>query len=97
MAIIKAGTILAFCGGEWSDKWTTRPFTVLKDFDQQVVVDAYRAGFVPKDEWDELDEHGFAGWLTRSGYIEDVPNSYNWYVGAYGEFDPQIATSANHG
>ncbi|WP_028753697.1 hypothetical protein [Rhizobium leucaenae] len=90
MAKIEAGTILAFAGGEWSDNWTTGPFNVLRDFDQQEVVDAFRAQFKPKDEWDEPDETAFIAWLTVNGYIEDAPKSYRWYVGAYGEFTPVI-------
>jgi hypothetical protein len=36
------------------------------------------------------DEHGFTAWLTLNGYIRDVPNSYNWYLGGY-DFEPVIA------
>lgn len=91
MATIEKGTILAFCGGEWSDKWTTGPFNVLRDFDQKEVVDAFRAQFKPDYEGDEASESEFIAWLTLNGYIADVPKSYRWYVGAYGEFAPVIA------
>lgn len=90
MAIIEAGTILAFCGGEYSDKWTTGPFEVINTFDQKEVADAFRAQFKPEDEWDEPDENGFIAWLTLGNYICDVPQSYRWYVGSYG-FNPVIA------
>lgn len=90
MATIKAGTVLSFSGGEWSDKWTSGPFNVLRDFDQAEVVKAYREGFVAEDEWHKPDEHGFSAFLAGAGYIEDVQHSYNWYVGAYGDFEPHI-------
>lgn len=90
--IIKKGTILSFSGGEWSDKWTSGPFEVLRDFDQKEVSDLYVNGFVKADEWDEPDEHRFHEFLRSSGYIVDVPNAFNWYIGAYGEFEPSIAT-----
>jgi hypothetical protein len=91
MAIIEAGTILALCGGEYSDKWTTGPFEVVKDFDQKEVVDAYREQFSPKNEYDEPDETGFIAWMMASNYIRDVPLSYSWYVGSYGDFSPVVA------
>jgi hypothetical protein len=90
MATIAKGTLLSFCGGSYSDKWDYGPFEVLKDFDQKEVADAYVAQYVGRHEWDRPDEHGFVSWMTASGYIEDVPNSYSWYVGDY-EFAPVIA------
>lgn len=91
MATIKAGTMLSFSGGEWSDKWTSGPFNVLRDFDQEETADAYQEGFVKVDKWDKPDEDRFIAWLCDNGYIEDVAESYCWYVGAYGEFTPVIA------
>lgn len=41
MAQIVAGTMLAFSGDQYSDKWTTGPFEVLKGFDQADVVAQY--------------------------------------------------------
>lgn len=90
MATIEAGTILAFCGGEYSDKWTTGPFEVINTFDQKEVVDKYRAQFKPENDYDTPDESGFIAWLTLSNYIRDIPESYRWYIGGY-DFDPVIA------
>ncbi|RWX22160.1 hypothetical protein EHH54_39395 [Rhizobium leguminosarum] len=90
MAKIVEGTMLSFSGGEWSDKWTNGPFEVIKEFDQQETVDAFRAQFQPEDEWDKPDESEFAAWLTLNNFIRDVPRSYNWYMGGY-DFEPVIA------
>ncbi|PKA40430.1 hypothetical protein CWR43_28020 [Rhizobium sullae] len=95
MATIKEGTILAFSGGSYSDKWTTGPFDVLRDFDQAEVVAAYAASYAGKrDEWGEEvegDQAGFISFLTLGGYIRDVARSYNWYTGDDYDFDPVIA------
>lgn len=91
MATIKAGTMLSFSGGEYSDRWTNGPFSVLRDFDQAAVIEEYKSAFVKRNEWDAPDEYGFGDFLIRAGYIEDVPESYCWYVGAYGEFSPVIS------
>ncbi|MBZ9888141.1 hypothetical protein LB559_09335 [Mesorhizobium sp. BR1-1-3] len=91
MAKIAKGTILSFCGGEWSDRWTSGPYNVLQDFDQKEVVDRCRSEFVKAYEWHEPSEDGFAAWLELNLYIEDVPESYSWYVGSYGDFTPTIA------
>lgn len=94
MAKIEAGTVLAFCGGEYSDKWTTGPFNVLRDFDQREAVDAFRAQFKPEHQWDEPSEDRFIAWLTANGYIVDAPKSFSWYVGSYGDFTPVISPDA---
>jgi hypothetical protein len=90
MAKIAKGTKLSFSGGEYSDKWDYGPFEVMVDFDQAEVCAVYIAQHAPRDEWDKPDEHGFVAWLTLNGYIRDVPNSYNWYLGGY-DFEPVIA------
>lgn len=95
MAKIVEGTILAFSGGSYSDKWTTGPFDVLRDFDQAEVVAAYQASYAgQRDQWDEEvegDQNGFVAFLTLGGYIRDVARSYNWYTGDIFDFDPEVA------
>lgn len=89
MGVVKKGTFLAFSGGEYSDKWTNGPFEVLQDFDQKSVVDAYLSQRVPKDKWDIPQDYEFISWMSLQGYIRDVENSYNWYLGSYA-FEPEI-------
>lgn len=90
MAKIDAGTMLSFSGGEYSDKWDFGPFNVLRDFDQKAVSDEYASQYKPKSRWDRPNEHGFVAWLAANGYVEDVPNAFNWYLGGY-DFEPVIA------
>lgn len=49
MATIKKGAVLSFSGGEYSDKWTSGPFTVLRDFDQERTVVTFRLDGAPRD------------------------------------------------
>ena len=94
MAQIVAGTMLAFSGGQWSDKWTTGPFEVLRDFDQADVVSQYLESIKGRKdafgEDEEADEHGFTAWLTRNGYIVDVDKAFRWYLGNM-DFEPLIS------
>lgn len=93
--IIKAGEVLVIETGEYSDHCFIGPFKVLKDIDQVNVpkeyADAWKAGLVPHFYHEESHEtpDGFAPWLIRAGYIEDVPNVHNWHVGSYGAFEPE--------
>lgn len=93
--IIGKRTMLSFSGGEWSDKWTYGPFEVLRDFDQKEVAELYVSGFEKVDEWDRPDESRFWEFLVRNEYIADVDKAFNWYIGAYGEFEPSIVEERN--
>jgi hypothetical protein len=94
MARIEAGTMLAFSGGEWSDKWTVGPFEVLRDFEQADVVERYLSSIDgQKDKFghdDEPSEDGFTAWLTLNGYIVDVAKAFCWYLGGNG-FKPNVS------
>jgi hypothetical protein len=91
--IIKAGTFLSFCGGEYSDKWTSSPFRVLLDIDQEEVSNKFlaehKAAFeaLPEKEqnygYDAPQPFEIAAWLTKNGYVEDVEDATEWYVGSY--------------
>lgn len=83
MSIIKAGTILTLEHGEYSDWSYEGPFRVVHDFDQQMAADAFKAANKSTWSWD------FAEWLSREGYVEDVPDGFRWYLGSYG-FNPEI-------
>ena len=89
MSTISKGTLLSFSGGEYSDKWNFGPFEVLKDFDQKEVSDLFVSEFVPEYEWDKPSEHSFVAWLSANQFIQDVPQSLDWYLGGYG-FEPEI-------
>lgn len=80
--IIKAGTILTLTYGEYSDRDFTGPFTVLRDFDQAEVVEAFivASGTDP----DHFMKNAFIAWLATEGYVEDVPNTWDWFIGSYG-------------
>lgn len=102
---ILAGQTITFETGEYSDFTYVGPFTVLKDFDQKEVVDAYLEFDKPTEEVvtyvDRLgverlytkkivpDDDRFIAWLTKEGYIQDIENNVQWYLGSYG-FKPEI-------
>jgi hypothetical protein len=91
MSVIKQGTILTFEHGEYSDRGWDGPFTVLKDVDQAEVRDVFLGEWraTPHEDWERASEYDFIGWLSRTGYIEDVPNQRSWFIGSYG-FEPDI-------
>ncbi len=90
---IKAGTLLTFEHGEYSDRGWNGPFVVLKDFDQAEVSDAYVAEWNTQDHeaYDSPSEYDFIAWMNKSGYVEDAANARSWYIGDYG-FRPDIDT-----
>jgi hypothetical protein len=88
--IIKAGTILTFEDGEFSDFSYNGPFRVLKDFDQKTVVNDYIRLFKPEYLQDKPDVERFLNYLSVNDYIVDDFPKYAWYLGAY-KFEPQIA------
>lgn len=88
---IKAGTVLVFDHGEYSDYSFSGPFRVLKDFDQADVAEKFRDDWrsQPREEWNDTpSETDFIAWMNKNGYVEDMP-SHQWHIGAYG-FNPQI-------
>lgn len=104
--IIKQGQTVTFETGEYSDFTYIGPFKVLKDFDQQEVVNKFKEENPPVEteygEWGKkyygrdtymkpmATEDNFVPWLVRNGYVEDQEDNFQWYIGAYGSFDPQI-------
>jgi hypothetical protein len=94
---VKAGTILVMTHGEYSDYSYTGPFRVVKDFDQAEIAETFRNAWaaVPREAWEKRpSEHEFIGWLSTEGFVEDVANSWEWYIGSYG-FDPVIDSEAD--
>jgi hypothetical protein len=89
MALVKAGTVLLFSSGEYSDYSVSGAQRVLKDFCQADVVKGYLGYFTKKHEWDSPNHYGFMAWIARNGYIEDIEDSIEWYMGAY-DFQPEI-------
>jgi hypothetical protein len=90
---IKAGTTLILEHGEYSDYTFAGPFRVLKDFDQAEVCAEFRAQWKPdpQEDWrDSPSEYEFIGWISKAGYVEDVP-AHKWHIGSY-RFDPSIQT-----
>lgn len=96
---ITAGTLLTLETGEYSDFTYHGPFRVVRDFDQQEVINAFLAAWPTErtrcnseEGWPRYDEDdapppsAFAPFLTRLGYIEDLP-SVSWHVGSYGRFE----------
>lgn len=88
---IKAGTVLVTTSGEYSDYRYNGPFRVLRDFDQAEVAETFRDEWrsTPRDEWDRPSEHDFVAWACANGFIEDLDNTWEWYLGSYG-FEPDI-------
>lgn len=94
--IIKAGTTLTIMWGSYSDRVQEGPFRVLKDFDQYATsaayIKAWKDGETERSFWDVDDPprpDGFTAWLAKNGYIEDMENQEQWFVGHY-DFDPLI-------
>lgn len=86
---IRAGTVLVFDHGEYSDYSFTGPFRVLKDFDQAEVSEQFREQWKAPNEWrNNPDESEFISWMNLTGYVEDLP-SHQWHIGSYG-FSPSI-------
>lgn len=85
--LIKEGTTLSFSTGEYSDYYVSGIVKVLKDIDQKTVIDLARAEWTPDNEWSRFDTDDLIGWLNRKGYIEDVPDQFEWHVGSYGQVD----------
>jgi len=83
--IIKQGTTLSFSTGEYSDYYVSGVVLVLKDIDQRVVVALARSEWKAEHEYSRFDTDDLVGWLNRNGYIEDVPDQFEWHVGSYGE------------
>ena len=93
---LKAGELIEFEDGEYSDHQVWFPMRVIKDFDLKELFDEYI-----KDKQDQL-ENGrenyqmFVSFLVRSGCIEDVENvvrrislgcSGEWECGLTGKYN----------
>lgn len=83
---VKAGTILVPTHGEYSDFNFDGPFVVLRDFDQKEVTDAFMAQAVSDDDRGHTE---FVAWLSKEGYVQDVPTKLEWHLGDY-ELNPEI-------
>lgn len=89
--IVKAGTILTFCTGEYSDQFSHPPHKVLIDFDQEALVEVFSEEHPePESTWDEDRLDKFIPWMTKHGYVEQVEGSVYWHIGSYGRFEPEI-------
>ena len=91
----KAGSLLLFESGRYSDKMTHGPFHVLKDIDRDAVTKDFllfwekhrevlneEAGYQLYDETDYPEIDVFIVYLARNAYIEDAA-AYSWYLGDY--------------
>lgn len=92
---VEAGATLVIETGEYSDYSLDGPFKVLKAFDQAEIAETFERDWQPSSDslYDRPDGREFVSWLTRHGYIEDVPNVISWHVGSYGRFEPEIQKS----
>lgn len=89
--IIKAGTILTFATGEYSDHYSYPPHKVLIDFDQEALVEVFKEEVPePEDAWDPYRLDLFIPWMTKKGYVEQVEETVYWHIGSYGRFEPEI-------
>jgi hypothetical protein len=85
---LEIGTLLMIETGDYSDISVSDPVRVIRAFCKDEVASAFRAAFVPDDEWqEEPDASDFLPWLVAGGYVENVDNAHRWHVGSWG-FEP---------
>ena len=97
--LIAEGAMLTLETGQYSDFTYVGPFRACRTFEQKEAIDAFleqwpadrtrrntEAGYALYDDDDGPGPDDFIAFLSRAGYIEDVPCS-SWHVGSYGRFD----------
>jgi hypothetical protein len=82
----KAGTIVVFETGEYSDFSTDGPFKVLRDFDTREAADEGIAQHKHEGDWDRFGPYELVPYLVSAGYVEEIPH-VNEHIGNYGELE----------
>lgn len=75
---IKAGTLVSYEAGAYSDYSILGFFLVLRDIVPHDELDRYRA-----QAEDQQNEYAFLSWLVAQGYLLQIPYT-TIYAGAYG-------------
>lgn len=80
----KAGTALALSEGDYSSYGYISHVVTTKDCDIPSLMEAFKAQYVPKDEWDKPDPDKFVAWLVVNEHV--FPASVQEvHLGSYGE------------
>lgn len=88
----KAGTIIQFTNGEYSDFGNLAMVKALHDLDLPALVQRFVAEYPSKDEWDTAEPHGFAAWLIVQGSVEAFDRE-EVHLGAYGHFEDDLLSA----
>jgi hypothetical protein len=82
----KAGTIVVFETGKYSDYAFDGPYKVLRDFDTRTAADEGIAQYKQEDVWDRFGPYELVPYLVSAGYVEEIPH-VNEHIGSYGELE----------
>lgn len=95
---INRGATIIFETGEYSDYTFLGPFMVVKAFDQAEIIEKFKGAKVePNCFEDGPDPSEFVPWLSKEGYIQDIPNVHAWHIGSYGRFEAEPQTQSIRG
>lgn len=84
---LKAGTTAFLTRGEYSDFSVITHVTALKDIDTKVLARRFKAVVDRKPrkagEFPYYDPYEYLPWLIKSGYVAEMEEVPEWYVGVY--------------
>ena len=90
---IKAGQLVAFTNGEYSDYCLRDHMRALVDIDSTELVERFKQETGPSNrKWSTgedrpgYDDVVFMAWLIRAGVFEPVDDVLEWNTGGYGNF-----------
>lgn len=84
--VYSAGTVIAVATGEYSDFSYIGHIRALRELNLRDLMESFRDGFKPKDEWDEPDPRSFVGWLIADGLVE-AADVEEVHIGSYGRLE----------